>query len=58
MFKFQTCLQNVSKAVWEYCCVEMAASVKSDKKKKKLEINLACRPIETNDGSQFLRKLF
>lgn len=40
-------------AVWRWQLV-----LKVTKKKKKLEINLACRPIETNDGSQFLRKLF
>ena len=31
MFKFQTCLQNVSKAVWDYCCVrwQLVLKVKS-----------------------------
>lgn len=29
--KFQTCLQNVNKAVWDLSLCEMAASVKSEK---------------------------
>ena len=38
-------------------CVRWQLVLKVGKKKKKKKMNLT-RPVETNDGSQFLRKIF
>lgn len=43
MFKFQTCLQNVSKAVWDYCCVRWQLVLKVKRYKNEDQFDQAHR---------------